>query len=68
MAVTKEQKKKYNQYSYAAEKAAVQIPTIRKLVGLPQIKTGLRECLTCEKEFMSEDLKNQHCCDDCRRE
>lgn len=40
----------------------------RKMKGIDMapIRTGKRECLRCEKVFISEDLKNQKMCNYCR--
>jgi late competence protein required for DNA uptake (superfamily II DNA/RNA helicase) len=37
-----------------------------KGIDMPPIRTGKRECLRCEKSFISEDLKNQKMCNYCR--
>jgi late competence protein required for DNA uptake (superfamily II DNA/RNA helicase) len=46
----------------------VEANKFRKMKGIdmPPIRTGKRECLRCEKSFISEDLKNQKMCNYCR--
>lgn len=39
---------------------------IRVLNGLEPIKTGMRECLSCERKFLSANLKSQKICGHCR--
>ena len=36
-------------------------------IDLAPVRTGERECLCCERVFMSDDLKNQKMCVVCRR-
>lgn len=45
-----------------------EIARCRKENGLSPLKIGVRECLRCLKEFVSEDMKNQHLCSPCREE
>lgn len=39
---------------------------IRTGLGMEQLKTGMRKCLRCEKNFLSEDLKKIKMCSYCR--
>ena len=45
-----------------------EIQKARKDAGLAPLKMGFKNCLRCENEFYSEDLKNQHLCMYCREE
>lgn len=45
-----------------------EIARLRARSGLPQIKKGNRRCLCCDKKFKSQDLANEKCCENCRRE
>lgn len=47
-------------------KEYLEIQKARKKIGLPPVKMGYKNCLRCDKNFYSEDLKNQHNCDNCR--
>lgn len=44
------------------------VSDLRLSLGLSPIKRGKRSCLMCSKKFISEDLKNQKCCNICRQE
>lgn len=46
----------------------MEIQKARKAIGLPPVKMGDKNCLRCDKRFFSEDLKNQHNCDECRED
>jgi len=41
---------------------------MRKELKMSEVETGFRFCLICDYKFFSEDLKNQKCCNICRRE
>lgn len=42
-----------------------QINKAREDIGLDVIRVGNRDCLLCEGEFFSEDLKRNKLCDKC---
>lgn len=42
-----------------------EIHSLRKMLGLTPLRMGLRNCLKCETQFFSQDLKNNHMCNDC---
>jgi hypothetical protein len=45
--------------------------TIKKLraeLGLSPIRKGYRDCLSCGKNFLSQDLLNQKTCNHCRQD
>jgi hypothetical protein len=48
-------------------KDSLRVDKFRKQMGLSPVKTGVRTCLCCDKEFFSEDLKNMKTCVSCRR-
>jgi len=52
--------------SRAKNHEAEQINNLRVHIGMLPVKEGNRKCLCCEKNFFSEDLANQKCCDNCR--
>jgi hypothetical protein len=37
-----------------------------KGIDMAPVRTGKRDCLCCDRTFMSEDLKNQKLCNNCR--
>lgn len=46
---------------------AKEIQDVRRIHGLRLVKMGFQLCLTCDKQFFSEDLCRQKMCDNCRR-
>lgn len=51
---------------FQAEKDYKQIIDLRTSSGLYVLKTGLRLCLKCDREFMSSDLRLNRMCNNCK--
>ena len=57
---------KYPDLYYSKDIGTKDIGKLRKDAGLKPIKSGLRPCLKCDKEFLSEDLSNNKICGQCK--
>lgn len=44
------------------------VEEVRRYYGLKPVNSGFIECLKCEREFLSEDTRNQRLCRDCNEE
>lgn len=42
------------------------VADLRNHYGLPPVRRGYRDCLMCDRDFFSQDLSNQKCCNSCR--
>ncbi len=42
------------------------IARLRKKMGLPPIKKGVKKCLKCDIEFYSRDFANERICENCK--